>query len=141
MEGRSAEIKGDAHECHPDQSATKARPRFIAHREIRGKEPAYELPPIPSGPISRRWLRVGPGFPSCHLPRGSCRKAKAITLKRETTPMKQQLTDAYERWWKRQRDAGLALSDDFEVACLEAIARAAYEAGARAQLRLSAEHG
>lgn len=52
--------------------------------------------------------------------------------------MTQQLIEAYERWWKRERASGLGLSDDFEIACLEAIARAAYAAGARARLRLNA---
>ena len=38
---------------------------------------------------------------------------------------------AFERWWKREESSGLALSDDYEVAVMKTVAKAAYKAGIR----------
>jgi hypothetical protein len=39
--------------------------------------------------------------------------------------------ESFERWWKREVNSGLALTDDFEVGVIRAMSEAAYKAGIR----------
>lgn len=39
--------------------------------------------------------------------------------------------EVFERWFKRERDAGLGVTDEFEVGVVRAVARLAFAAGMR----------
>lgn len=41
----------------------------------------------------------------------------------------------FERWFAKEKEAGIGLTDNFEVGCLKAVAKAAYEAGIRQGVR------
>lgn len=45
--------------------------------------------------------------------------------------MREDDKEAFDRWFKWEEEAGLGLTDEFEVGVIRAVAKAAYEAGMR----------